>query len=444
MARSDWLTFIQGYTILQVMKIVTEFHSTSKVIECTLWLSDPLWHPRRNTLAAIAVKTDGEIYILPVNHNDAGNNVITIDRFRQLVSDCTIYTNDQKTFLHYIGQVGTLHQCNKHNLTERDARVRPYLGPIGGNIRNGYQAVPLTILAHWMAQDVSDLTGNVVYSPFFTEQYIPCLARLETPGICVNPAIMSVEFPRAFKRHLTSDNLVYPWYNPFTSAHRASNSWAGINFSALTKGSDSRKMIISRFDGGSLVSMDFDAYHLRLIAQYFDVPLPQTSLHTEFAKLYFNTPEVTPEQYELSKQKTFELMYGKIVETHGIPLFERIGGVKEQLWNEYTQTRTLPLATGMSVPVENPHPSKLFNYFVQSLEVRETVIKLIQVLDWLETKQSKLILYTYDSILLDVHPSEDVSEIRALLEEPNHMFPVRVYEGTNYANLKEVPCEQFT
>lgn len=423
------------------MKIVTDFKPSSHEIYCTLWSSDPLWHPCRNVLSVIAARSGEETYIIPIFHNDAGNNTMSLDRFREIVTDHTIFTNDLKGYIQYIGQHPRLHQVNKYNLSDKDRRPGPYLYPIGGNIRNAYQTLPLTIIAGWMAQDVAELVNGEVCGSYFNGQYLPVLARMEAAGIRVDRDIMSTLYPDVVKRHLGEDNLVYSWYNPFTSATRASNAWAGINFSALGKNSDARRMIVSRFDGGKLVSMDFDAYHLRLIANLMDLKVPTTSLHTELAGLYFKTDTVTTEQYEAGKLRTFEIIYGKTDETYGIELLDAIKTVRMSVWNKYLESGTLELATGVNVEVPDAYPSKVFNYFIQSLEVYNTIHKLEQILDYLETKQSKLILYTYDSILLDVHPDDDISEIIPMLEqnaEHERLFPVRVYSGTNYDNLKEV------
>ncbi len=65
---------------------------------------------------------------------------------------------------------------------------------------------------------------------------------------------------------ITTEGKVFSEYNLYTSTGRPSNRFGGINFAALNKKDGSRKKFISRFKNGVLVEMDFDAYHLRLIA----------------------------------------------------------------------------------------------------------------------------------------------------------------------------------
>jgi len=181
--------------------------------------------------------------------------------------------------------------------------------------------------------------------------------------------------------------------------------------------------------------MDFEAYHLRLIADEYDISLPTGSLHTELAKKYFDTDEITDELYAASKQKTFEIMYGMSDETYGIELFERVVDIRKALGN--VDNITLP--SGIQVDVYEPNPSKLFNYHVQSLEVVKTLPKLQQVLDLVKNTNNHLILYTYDSILLDMErfDKQVINQIVAILED-NKKFPVRVYTGTTYGNISEI------
>ena len=81
----------------------------------------------------------------------------------------------------------------------------------------------------------------------------------------------------------------------------------------------------------------------------------------------------------------------------------------------------------------------MFNYYVQSLEVIKTLPKSRKILDLLKTTRNHLILYTYDSILLDMErfDKELLMQIVAILED-NKKFPVRVYTGTTYGNISEI------
>ena len=83
--------------------------------------------------------------------------------------------------------------------------------------------------------------------------------------------------------------------------------------------------------------------------------------------------------------------------------------------------------------------NKLFNYFLQATESEVSVQKLRQVQAILETYQSRMILYTYDSILFDVEISEAktlLTQIKNVLEQGN--FPVKAKVGDIYDKMKTI------
>ena len=63
-------------------------------------------------------------------------------------------------------------------------------------------------------------------------------------------------------------------------------------------------------------------------------------------------------------------------------------------------------------------------------------MKIGEVLEYLEGRMSKMILYTYDAFVIDTHPVERenlLNDIREIMEKGD--FPVRIEEGENYNNL---------
>ena len=100
-----------------------------------------------------------------------------------------------------------------------------------------------------------------------------------------------------FNRNYTN-NFVKVLYNIHTKTGRPSNVYDGINYSAINKKDDSRLNFISRFDSGYLVEYDFDSYHIRIIGKLLNYDFSDIeSLHTYFAKIYFNTDTITESQY---------------------------------------------------------------------------------------------------------------------------------------------------
>jgi hypothetical protein len=59
----------------------------------------------------------------------------------------------------------------------------------------------------------------------------------------------------------------------------------------------------------------------------------------------------------------------------------------------------------------------------------------------LEDKQSKIVLYTYDSYLLDIHPTENklLKDFQILIE--GNGFPTKVEIGDSYSEMKSIDLE---
>jgi hypothetical protein len=276
---------------------------------------------------------------------------------------------------------------------------------------------------------VNSLPYSIIQDIIYT------LRDIENSGVACNKDRLVERFGEKTARYFKGD-LLYSEYNPYTLTNRPSNRFGGINFSALNKRDGSREAFISRYTDGMLVQFDFEAYHLRLVADEHGITLPTGSLHMELAKKYFNTEEITDDLYAASKQKTFEIMYGMTNETYGVELFESIVHIR-RFYKDVTGPFVLP--SGVTVNFTEPNISKMFNYHVQSLEIVKTLPKLQKVLELLKNTNNHLVLYTYDSILLDMQTFDAnlVQEITEVLEE-NKKFPVRIHAGKTYDVIKEI------
>jgi DNA polymerase I-like protein with 3'-5' exonuclease and polymerase domains len=253
---------------------------------------------------------------------------------------------------------------------------------------------------------------------FINQVTIPTLANIEKSGI------------------QTTDGLVYSDYNIYTSTGRPSNAFGGINFAALNKNDGSREKFISRFgENGTLVQFDYEAFHLRLAANMIGYQLPETSVHTFLAKQYYGTDDITDEMYEESKARTFALMYGQTDDTGGVEFFQNIKEYSSKLWEEYRQNGFVLSKTGRKVTMPDPSKNKVFNYMMQLIETEEAISRVENVCNFLGMMNSKVILYTYDAILLDVHNDEldSMDKVSELLSVGG--YPVRQYRGHNYNEL---------
>ena len=81
----------------------------------------------------------------------------------------------------------------------------------------------------------------------------------------------------------------------------------------------------------------------------------------------------------------------------------------------------------------------MFNYYLQATETEVSVQKLKQVIDLLSTYQTKLILYTYDSMTFDV-PMTEAREVLPLVQNILELgnFPVKCSVGNIYSQMNGI------
>jgi hypothetical protein len=78
---------------------------------------------------------------------------------------------------------------------------------------------------------------------------------------------------------------------------------------------------------------------------------------------------------------------------------------------------------------------------LQATETELNMKILSKVMEYLKEKQSKMVLYTYDSYLLDVHPSENelLKNLKILIE--GNGFPTKIEIGDRYSEMKSIDLE---
>jgi len=391
---------------------------------------DAFLHPVQNKLSSLHfLFDDGTYYTVSVNHPDAPHFQIDLSQVYQLV---TLYQKELKQLIptsDVIDLATILHINGVEIPTYRD-----YYTMAIHHIKNQFKfknlhySIPLT---SWVetAEAFLQLTKNLYKQyqdterteafQFVNQITIPTLTKIENAGLWT-----------------TDNQFVYSDYNIYTSTGRPSNAFGGINFAALNKNDGTREKFVSRFgENGTLVQFDYEAFHLRLAADLIGYQLPETSVHEFLAKQYYGTDDITPEQYEESKSRTFGLMYGYSDDTGGVEFFQKLKEYSSDLWEKYRQNGFVLSGTGRKVTVVDPTSNKVFNYMMQLTETEEAVARVNGVCQYLDMFQSKVILYTYDAILLDVHNDElDIMEnVAQKLSKGG--YPVRQYRGHNYNEL---------
>jgi len=279
-----------------------------------------------------------------------------------------------------------------------------------------------------------DLENTDAYK-YYTNIVFPTLSHIEKNGIFVDRDLLYAYHPD-YKIDVDPNDLIYSEYNVYTSTGRPSNRKGNINFAALKKDTGERSFIKSRFgDNGYLVEIDYEAYHLRLLSKIVGYEFPVGESPHQYLARYYNC------DYEESKLITFKILYGGIPEEATvIEFFKLVKDFTEKLYQEYEKNgKILSKIFKKDIFINSDNDknfkNKLMNYYIQSYEFEFTITILQKVVEFMKMKKSKLILYTYDSILLDM----DKSEIKLLKNIINIMednyFTVKIKYGKDYHNM---------
>jgi hypothetical protein len=416
--------------------IVNQHNDYSQLVERMnreAYISTPIFrdihkHHASNTILCVGITfLDGEFYVVSVSHKDAPQFALTThNHFNvELMAYLTNGHVDEMQVTPYIQETHNLfrnlNDCNRIiPLTQWSTTLRTYNEKV---------------LA--FVQKHLDVVTTPTYQ--FMQMAIDTLRRIEYAGLAVDVPALDTYFENKSKRFVT-DGKVYSQYYPYTTTGRPSNRFGGINFAALNKHDGSRAAFVSRFRDGVLLQLDFESYHLRLIADVMNVQLPNEPIHQYLAKQYFGKDTISQEEYDEGKQITFGILYGADIETD-IPLLHSIKELSKTIYKNYQIDGLRAPISGRQIylPENDATENKLFNYFVQNYEFESTVPRLKELLDYLNTKQSKLVLYTYDAVLIDCHPDE-LTEIQAHAYAilGANKYPLRSYIGSNYNELKEI------
>ena len=201
---------------------------------------------------------------------------------------------------------------------------------------------------------------------------------------------------------------------------------------SLNKNNEERKCFIPRND--IFIEMDISAYHPSIIANLLNYTFDSSDVHGSFAKMY-------GVDYAKAKEITFKQIYGGVwKEYQELPFFKKVIAYTDDLWDTFNYGGYIecPISKHKFVKseMENMNPQKLFNYVLQNLETANNVCILWEIFKILRGKNTKLVLYVYDSFLFDYDKDEpDVMlEILGIFNKYN--LQVKTKDGKNYHEIQ--------
>ena len=384
---------------------------------------EPFLHPlhENNGLSALWVKPkDDKSFFIIQKHPDSDK---VLEDFKWL-NEHSILTPDKKILNHFY----EFDKVTDINYLYWDEMGKPFEKHITNNaidflsnkfynVKKLNEIIPLSKHNEY-CNDILKSMDNIFVDKddSYMNDVVKAFTSIEKNGIKVSNDICDI-FDMRVKKHISNGKL-YSNYNLWTTTGRPSNSFGSVNFAALPP--EKRKGFIAEND--YLVEFDFDAYHLRLIADLVDYDFGKEPVHEHLAKWYECS-------YEESKQKTFRLLYGGIDKQtrEKVPFFDLTHNYINKKWNEINTHNLVSTDIYrrklLFKNYEDLNRNKVFNYLIQALETESNIKKILSIQHYLLKKKTKLVLYGYDSFLFDFSQQDGVEtlkDIKSILEEDKH------------------------
>jgi hypothetical protein len=160
------------------------------------------------------------------------------------------------------------------------------------------------------------------------------------------------------------------------------------------------------------------------------------------AHQYYSDAVLDGETIKKAKIHTMELMYNDAQPTN-IEFISKMYELRKILWDTMQKNGHLLGLKGSRINLDRinePTEAKVFNYFIQMREMEISMTAIANVVQFLEKMNTKVVLYTYDSILLDFDHREGGEILRHIVSLMTHNgeFPVKVEQGKTYGQMRDV------
>lgn len=368
-------------------------------------------HPVENQICAVYIRplnsTKG--YIASISHSETLS--LDIREVKRLISKFKrIYVRDKKEFLHYF-----ILQ-NLYDITLQQPTYIPEYTQTHSWFYNKYKdkkdinrIIPIVKHYEYCEKTFNNLKNRIdePINEFYNNQATVVFNAIERSGIQVDREKFESRF------HVLDSDTVYSQFNFKTLTTRPSNRFKGVNYAAINKTNGDRQCFIPSND--LLFELDISAYHPTLLANLIGYDFCGRDIHQAFAEMY-------QVDYKKAKELTFKQLYGGVFDQYkDLEFFKKVQVYTDDMWARFQDEGFVECPVSKHIykndVLMDMKPQKLLNYVLQNLETATNVRILWEIFKVLRGKNTKLILYTYDSFLFDLDNSE-----RELLREVIKIF----------------------
>ena len=365
-----------------------------------------LIHPAQNSICALYIRpllsTKG--FVVPLSHSETLNvNITEINAMLQTFS--SIYVRDKKESLHYLPLKGLfdINQTNPPYIPEL-TQTHHIFNERHPNKKDVNKIIPIVKHYEYCEEIYNNLKEKIngKINEFYNDKVSMVFNAIERSGIRVDKQKFESYF------HAIDGEYVHTQYNFKTLTGRPSNKFKGVNYAALNKENNCRESFIPR--NHIFVEFDVSAYHPTLLSKLVDFDFGDEDIHSTFAEMY-------GVDYKKSKELTFKQLYGGVFDKYkDLEFFKKVQVYTDNLWEEFNEKGWIecPISKHRfeKDKLNDMKPQKLLNYLLQNLETAMNVHILWEITKLLRNKKTKIVLYTYDSFLLDLSKEdEDILQI---------------------------------
>jgi hypothetical protein len=386
------------------------------------------YHPALTTPSLFYIRPVGykKGFIFPISHNDSFS--VDLKLLKQLFDSFdTIYVRDKKASLYHFKHHNTqdINFISNIETLDFNTPVHQHFYQKYGDRDNINKIIP--IVKHYeRCELIYEKIEPVLFMEkpphfhFYNNNVSPVFYMIEKNGIKIDDYEFNKFYEPTSPLYSIKNDKIFTNYNLYTTTRRPSNSFNGINFAALNKENGARKSFVAEND--ILVEFDISSYHPTLTCKLIDKQYDISHLYEE-----------------VGKENVFRQLYGGIQDQYlDIPYFADCKKYIDNNFKAYNNSGKVigPLSGYHIQNVENANPYKVFNYVLQNYETSLNTIILRNIIGLLKGKQTKPILYVYDSILLDYARSDGkqlLSDIQQIFTDQG--LTVKIKFGPNYDSL---------
>jgi hypothetical protein len=390
-------------------------------------------HPTLNDLSLVYIRPtyDTKGYMLCIDHSETmsiGKSYIE----KILQHTDTVYVRDKKSFLYYfqlnkVVDISSLKNADTTLEPVFDIFYRSHINKLDIN-----KIIPVS--KHYeVCENIYNKLQQVILEPkpdyvkFYSKGALAFFG-IEKNGIKINKDKFYKYYEPNNESYSIYNDRIFTQYNLNTTTRRPSNAFNSINFAALKKDNHSRSSFIP--SNNEFIEIDISAYHPTLAGQLVGYKFNNPDIHSEFATLY-NV------DYKTAKELTFKQFNGGVFkEYQHLEFFQKVAAYTSDNWALFQSQGYLdaPISGYRFIKdnLENMNPQKLFNYVLQNLETSTNIHILLKIHKILVGKNTKIVLYTYDSFLLDWDEDEEdeLKQIEDIFKEFNLL--IKISRGRNY------------